>query len=577
MTAFLVFRLPLLLYCLLVSQRRFATQTVPKAFAKVSGCLYAAIIHPRGHRQPETPAPPECYNPRFPSHPIHPMQTFTHSLKGYQDRRAVALLLLGFSAGIPYSLIFATLSLWLLEAGVKHEMVTMFSWATLGYSFKFVWSPLIDALPVPLLSRWLGKRRGWLLLAQGLIIVAIVLMSSINPQFSGSLNAMAWGAVLLGFSSATQDVVIDAYRIEAAPDDSAMQSVMSSTYTAGYRLGMIVAGAGSLMLAQWLGSTKAHYVYSAWQQTYWAMAATMLVGVAATLWVREPVAQQAQTTEQNVGDNVRLLAMFVLAVLAFVFAFRQINTLLPENAASPVAALLWETLRLAGSLLAAVAVGLAAVKIKLVRADAVRRVWIAPLADFFARYGKRAVLLLALIGLYRISDIVSGVISNVFYADMGFSKVEIAGAVKTFGVAMSILGGIAGGVLAQRFRLMNMMMLGAVAAAATNLLFVWLAMRGHDVPLMYTAVGLDNFAAGLAGTVFVAFLSALTNIRFTAVQYALFSSLMTLLPKTLGGYSGAIVKQIDYTGFFLFTAALGVPILLLVWWADRVLFRDEAA
>lgn len=505
------------------------------------------------------------------------MQTFAHSLKGYQDRRAIALLLLGFSAGIPILLIFSTLSLWLLEAGVQRETVTMFSWAALGYSFKFVWSPLIDALPVPLLSRVLGKRRGWLLLAQGLIIVAIVLMSSINPQFSGSLNAMAWGAVLLGFSSATQDVVIDAYRIEAAPDDSAMQSVMSSTYTAGYRLGMIVAGAGSLMLAQWLGSTKAHYVYSAWQQTYWAMAATMLVGVAATLWVREPAGQQAQTAGQGVDDNLRLLAMFVLAVLAFVWAFRQINGLLPENAASPVAALLWETLRLAGSLLAAVAVGFVAVRAKLVRAEVVRRVWVAPLADFFARYGKRAALLLALIGLYRISDIVSGVISNVFYADMGFSKVEIAGAVKTFGVAMSILGGIAGGVLAQRFRLMNMMMLGAVAAAATNLLFVWLAMRGHDVPLMYTAVGLDNFAAGLAGTVFVAFLSALTNIRFTAVQYALFSSLMTLLPKTLGGYSGAIVKQIDYTGFFLFTAALGVPILLLVWWADRVLFRDEAA
>ena len=505
------------------------------------------------------------------------MQTFAHSLKGYQDRRAIALLLLGFSAGIPILLIFSTLSLWLLEAGVQRETVTMFSWAALGYSFKFVWSPLIDALPVPLLSRWLGKRRGWLLLAQGLIIVAIVLMSSINPQFSGGLNAMAWGAVLLGFSSATQDVVIDAYRIEAAPDDSAMQSVMSSTYTAGYRLGMIVAGAGSLMLAQWLGSTKAHYVYSAWQQTYWAMAATMLVGVAATLWVREPAGQQAQTAGQGVDDNLRLLAMFVLAVLAFVWAFRQINGLLPENAASPVAALLWETLRLAGSLLAAVAVGFVAVRAKLVRAEVVRRVWVAPLADFFARYGKRAALLLALIGLYRISDIVSGVISNVFYADMGFSKVEIASAVKTFGVAMSILGGIAGGVLAQRFRLMNMMMLGAVAAAATNLLFVWLALRGHDVPLMYTAVGLDNFAAGLAGTVFVAFLSALTNIRFTAVQYALFSSLMTLLPKTIGGYSGAIVKQIDYTGFFLFTAALGVPILLLVWWADRVLFRDGAA
>lgn len=514
----------------------------------------------------------------FPPHPIiRPMQTFAHSLKGYQDRRAIALLLLGFSAGIPILLIFSTLSLWLLEAGVQRETVTMFSWAALGYSFKFVWSPLIDALPVPLLSRLLGKRRGWLLLAQGLIIVAIVLMSSINPQFSGSLNAMAWGAVLLGFSSATQDVVIDAYRIEVAPDDSAMQSVMSSTYTAGYRLGMIVAGAGSLMLAQWLGSTKAHYAYGAWQQTYWAMAATMLVGVAATLWVREPAAHRENAAGQPAGDNVRLLAMFALAVAAFVAVFRQMDALLPEHAASPLAALLWETLRLAGSLLAAVAVGFAAVRAKLVRAEVVRRVWIAPLADFFARYGKRAALLLALIGLYRISDIVSGVISNVFYADMGFSKVEIASAVKTFGVAMSILGGIAGGVLAQRFRLMNMMMLGAVAAAATNLLFVWLALRGHDVPLMYTAVGLDNFAAGLTGTVFVAFLSALTNIRFTAVQYALFSSLMTLLPKTIGGYSGAIVKQIDYTGFFLFTAALGVPILLLVWWADRVLFRDEAA
>ena len=502
------------------------------------------------------------------------MQTFTHSLKGYQDRRAIALLLLGFSAGIPILLIFSTLSLWLLEAGVQRETVTMFSWAALGYSFKFVWSPLIDALPVPLLSRVLGKRRGWLLLAQGLIIVAIVLMSSINPQFSGGLNAMAWGAVLLGFSSATQDVVIDAYRIEVAPDDSAMQSVMSSTYTAGYRLGMIVAGAGSLMLAQWLGSTKAHYAYGAWQQTYWAMAATMLVGVAATLWVREPAVHRENAAGQPAGDNVRLLAMFALAVAA---VFRQMDALLPEHAASPLASLLWETLRLAGSLAAAVAVGCLAVGIRLVRAEVVRRVWIAPLADFFARYGKRAALLLALIGLYRISDIVSGVISNVFYADMGFSKVEIAGAVKTFGVAMSILGGIAGGVLAQRFRLMNMMMLGAVAATATNLLFVWLALRGHDVPLMYTAVGLDNFAAGLAGTVFVAFLSALTNIRFTAVQYALFSSLMTLLPKTIGGYSGAIVKQIDYTGFFLFTAALGVPILLLVWWADRVLFRDGAA
>ena len=157
---------------------------------------------------------------------------------------------------------------------------------------------------------------------------------------------------------------------------------------------------------------------------------------------------------------------------------------------------------------------------------------------------------------------------------MDFSKDEIARAVKTFGVMMSILGGFVGGVLSQRFRIMNMMMMGAITASATNLLFALLAMRRHDIPLMYLAVGLDNLAAGLAGTVFVAFLSSLTNIRFTAVQYALFSSLMTLLPKTLGGYSGAIAGRMGYTRFFLFTTLLGIPIIFLVWLADKLLFRQ---
>ena len=183
--------------------------------------------------------------------------------------------------------------------------------------------------------------------------------------------------------------------------------------------------------------------------------------------------------------------------------------------------------------------------------------------------------MLALIGLYRIADIVSGVISNVFYVDMGFSKQEIAFAVKTFGVLMSIIGGFAGGILAQRWRITHMMMLGTTASCSTHLLFAFFATRGHDVALMYTAVGLDNFASGFSGTVFIAFLSSLTNIRFTAVQYALFSSLMTLLPKTIGGYSGSIVQHIGYTGFFLFTAVLCLPVLLLVYFTDKVLHRTK--
>ncbi len=494
----------------------------------------------------------------------------SNPIVAYLDRRAVTMLLLGFSAGMPNLLIFSTLSLWLSEAGVSRSMVTMFSWAALGYAFKFVWSPLIDSLPLPVLTQMLGKRRAWLLLAQVLIITAILLMASVNPQLSGSLKLMAMGAVLLGFSSATQDVVIDALRIEIAPDNSAMQTVMSSTYAAGYRLGMIVAGAGSLLLAAELGSTKANYVYEAWRNTYWIMAAVMSVGVATTLFIREPEYNRAAVTHSAL-TNLRLLLMFVVSVAAFVGAYVFLGSYVKQI---PVPALLQETLLLLLATTSAVYVGWLTMSVNLVPKQIAVDTWVTPVSDFFQRYGNKAILLLALIGLYRISDIVAGVISNVFYADMGFSKEQIAWAVKTFGVAMSIAGGFAGGVLAQKFRIMNMMMLGAIAAASTNLLFMLLAMTGNNAPMMYFAVGVDNFAGGLATTVFIVFLSSLTNIKFTAVQYALLSSLMTLSPKILGGYSGSMVDNMGYPTFFLLTACMGIPILWLIWLADKKLYRQ---
>lgn len=488
------------------------------------------------------------------------------AMLAYFDIRSLTMLFLGFSAGIPILLIFSSLSLWLREAGIDRSVVTMFSWAALGYSFKFIWAPLIDAVPLPFLTKALGRRRGWLLVAQVMIIAAICLMASINPSDEGVLWLMAIGAVLLGFSSATQDIVIDAYRIEIAPAE--LQSVLSAMYTAGYRIGMMVAGAGALYLAAFFGSDETAYHYEAWRNTYFIMAGVMGVGVATTLLVREPVASRVAQLKRSTSDYVRLVALFILSVIVFVFAFRELGGILPE-VEGVMLKFSVEVVHLVSSLVFAIISGLFLVQIGLVKKEVAYQTWIEPIVDFFNRYGAKALLLLALIGLYRISDIVAGVISNVFYQDMGFTKTQIATAVKLIGIWVTIGGGFLGGILAQKMRIMRAMMVGAILACVTNLLFVLLTMHPANLIYMYLAVIFDNLAAGLASTVFIAFLSALTSIRFTAVQYAIFSSLMTLLPKVLGGYSGTIVDNMGYPFFFIFTFAIGLPILILIYLVDK--------
>ncbi|MFW5450557.1 MAG: MFS transporter, partial [Methylophagaceae bacterium] len=216
---------------------------------------------------------------------MQPTQSWRQTIRAFKHPRVVTMLFFGISAGLPLLLIFSSLSLWLREAGIERSAVTYFSWAALGYSFKFVWAPLVDKLPLPVLTRWLGRRRSWILLSQLMIVLAIVLMAMIDPA-TNALTMMAVAAVLLGFSSATQDIVIDAYRIESA--DSELQALMSSTYIAGYRIGMMLAGAGGLFLASYFGSTIDSYSYSAWQTTYFAMASLMLIGIITTLIVSEP-------------------------------------------------------------------------------------------------------------------------------------------------------------------------------------------------------------------------------------------------------------------------------------------------
>nr|WP_299040495.1 MFS transporter [uncultured Psychrobacter sp.] len=505
------------------------------------------------------PVPPSTPKPSIEK------KSLSESLKAYLDRRAIIMLFLGFVAGIPILLIFSSLSLWLREAGIDRSVVTMFSWAALGYAFKFIWAPLIDAVPLPVLTKMLGRRRSWILVSQLLIITAICIMAGVNPANEGSLFLMAVGAVLLGFSSATQDIVIDAYRIELAPPS--LQAVLSAMYVTGYRIGMIVAGAGALYLADYFGSTEALYSYEAWRNTYWIMAGVMGIGVITTLVIHEPVSKQV-LVERETSDYTRLVLVFAISVIGFVMVFANAGVVLPE-VEGVFTGFLLEVVRMAVSLAAAIGIGYGLVKANLVAPEFARVTWVEPIADFFRRYGKKALLLLALIGLYRISDIVAGVISNVFYQDMQFSKVDIANAVKLVGVVMAIGGGFLGGLLAQKMRIMRAMMVGAILACVTNLLFILLTYHPGSLPYMYLAVILDNLAAGLASAVFIAFLSALTSIRFTAVQYSIFSSLMTLLPKVIGGYSGSIVDSTSYPFFFLFTFALGIPILALIYYVDK--------
>ncbi len=516
--------------------------------------------------------------PRLPAAPAANVRSWSETLATLWEWRVLCLLAMGFSAGIPILLIFSSLSLWLGEAGVERKAVTFFSWAALGYSFKFVWAPLIDRLPLPLLTTRLGRRRAWMLLAQLAVIAAIAGMAHTDPA-SGSqaLQQMAMWAVLLGFASATQDIVIDAYRIEIAGPEQ--QGLLSSAYIAGYRLGMIAAGAGALYLASYWGSSKGAYVYEAWRWTYVIMACTMGVGVLTTLLTREPVHVDTQVPLAT-GGHARLLLVFAAGVLSFVVAFMGLGKLLTTITsgllAGPLVGLLLEAVRLGLSLAAAFVVGALLVRLRLARADDARHTWVLPVLDFFARYGARtAWLLLALVGLYRISDIVLGVISNVFYQDLGFTKVEIAQAVKTFGVVVSIVGGFWGGLLASRLGVMRSLWWGAVLSSLTNLGFVLLAYSGHELALMYAVVAADNLAAGFASAAFVAFLSSLTQVSFTAVQYAIFSSLMTLLPKTLGGYSGGMVDSLGYPGFFVLTTLLGLPVLVLVYWAGQRLRLRE--
>ena len=403
------------------------------------------------------------------------------------------MLFLGFSAGLPLLLILGTLSFWLREAGIDRSTIGYLTWVGLIYAFKWMWAPLVDRLPIPLLSRLFGRRRSWLLFAQLLIVLGLVGMASIDPKVQ--LTPIVWCALLVAFGSATQDIALDAFRIESA--DSDHQAALAATYQTGYRLALIWSGAGVLWLAARAEAGTIGYDPAAWQFAYLCMALSIGVGVATTLFSKEPV---------------------------------RIELAKARNAK----AWLHQTL-------------------------------IEPFADFIQRYGWHAILILSLIAIYRISDVVMGIMANPFYVDMGYTKDEVAAVSKVFGVVMTLVGAFVGGVLTLRFGVMRILFLGAILSAVSNLLFAWLATQGHDLHGLIWVISADNLSSGIATAAFIAFLSALTNIQYSATQYALFSSMMLLLPKWLAGFSGVFVDSFGYSSFFISTAIIGAPVLILIW------------
>ena len=432
------------------------------------------------------------------------VQNWREAVSVYSQSRVVGMVFLGFSAGIPFLLVFSTLSAWLRDVGIERTTIGFFSWIGITYSIKFFWAPVIDRLPLLLLTRTMGKRRSWMLFAHICIALGILGMATCNPHTE--LQLIAVFAFIVAFGSATQDITIDAYRIEAM--DKRLQGAMAATYVLGYRIALLVAGAGAFYIA----------ALQSWSFAYVVMAAFMGVGIFTTLIIREP--------EHARDHNARVLE----SSLEKSIGIQDRHSVFSRLAA-------WFV-------------------------DAV----VTPFVEFFHRTGWLALVILVLIGCYRLSDITMGVMANPFYLDLGFSKTDIANVTKIFGFFMTITGAGLGGIFVVRYGIMRPLLGGAILVAFTNLFFVWLAVSDPDLVSLAVVVSADNLSGGFATSAFVAYLSSLTNTSYTATQYALFSSLMTLPAKIIGGFSGLVVDTAGYPNFFLYAGLLGLPAIILVYY-----------
>ncbi len=418
-----------------------------------------------------------------------PMKRWRDALAVYEDRRLLVILLMGFSSGLPLLLTLSTLSYWLSKLGVDRTSIGLFASVGLPYSLKFLWAPFLDQIRPP----FLGRRRGWAIVIQLCLAASIVALGFTDPSINPWWTAAA--AIVVAFFSASQDIVIDAYRIEILPEEE--QGAGAAATQVGYRFGLLAAGAGALALADFV----------AWHWVFIMLAALVGVGMIAFLIGAEPDVPPVARHE------------------TFATWF----------------------------------------------ADSV----IAPIADFLGRRGWVVILLFVL--CFKVGEAISGTMATPFYVEMGFSGVEIAAVSKVFGIIATLAGTLVGGLVVARFGIMRALLLGGVLQALGILLFAVLAMKGHDMLWLTIAIGGDNFVGGLGSAAFVAYLSALCNVAFTATQYALLTSFMAVGRTLLSSGSGWLATQLGWTMFFVVSTGLAIPGLILLLWLMRLYPTERAA
>ncbi|MGO8916638.1 MAG: AmpG family muropeptide MFS transporter [Stellaceae bacterium] len=429
------------------------------------------------------------------------MTSWRQALAVYRNRRLLAILCMGFSSGLPLPLTFGTLSYWLSEAGVSRTAIGFFVLVGFSYNYKFLWSPFIDRLPIPYLTRRLGRRRSWAVVIQLLLMAAIVALGRGDPR--ADLAATALLAVLVAFLSASQDIVIDAYRIELLRPEE--QGAGAAATQWGYRIGLLAATTGAFDAA----------AFGGWRLAYGIMAALMLVGLVTVLLTPEPAVPPATLAHARGGNRLERLA------------------------------------------------------------DWSRQAIVMPFGDFMRRRGW--LLMLVFIVTYKFGEALAGTMSNPLYQELGFSKLEVGNIGKIVSFAASLSGVALGGAMVARLGVFSALLLGGVLQMLSNLLYIALLLSGHNDLMLAASIFGENFTGGMASAAFVAYLSGLCSLAFTATQYALFSSLAAVPTRFLSAPAGWLVDRLDWIPFFLIATAACLPSLALLLWLRRRLGAAPAA